>query len=202
MNEHKTFQQEVRDWVVHCFGETVADDIATRCFRFFEEAGELCQSLGMRKEDANKLVDYVWSRPVGEPRQEIGGVMVTLAALATPAKLNMFLDGWAELARVNQPEITEKIRAKQKSKAAIGLGADPIPGHSDLGKIVTLQTALTAAPGFYLPQRSFWRIVGTRSDEYGRHWLVEHQTNELAPERIVGIYALPCSLCTEPRDEA
>lgn len=198
-----TYQQQVRQWVLHCFGQQVADDIATRCFRFFEEAGELCQALGMRKEDALKLVEYTWNRPPGEPRQEMGGVMVTLAALATPAGIIMEREGWSELARIMLPAVTEKIRAKQQAKAAIGLGADPIPGN--VGKYVTLGMAVeTAMPeaqpegGFamvrgWLPQQSVWRVLREQPDS----WIVQSEGSG-----IMGEYQLPKTLCSVPRDKA
>jgi hypothetical protein len=199
---HKDYQEAVREWVVYCFGEKVADDIATRCFRFFEEAGELCQSLGMRKEDALKLVEYTWGRPVGEPVQELGGVMVTLAALATPAQLHMELAGTAELARcwLN----SDKIRAKQASKAKLGLGESPLPGCSEAMKFVTLHLALEtlmpeaqAGGGFqlvrgWLPQQSIWQIVG----EQGNSWLAQNMSHG-----IMGQYALPKHVCSTPRDK-
>lgn len=198
--DDKDFQRSVRIWVEHCFGETVADDIATRCFRFFEEAGELCQALGMRKEDALKLVEYTWGRPKGEPLQELGGAMVTLAALATPAGMLMYEAGWLELGRCW--DNTEKIRAKQKAKAQIGLGADPIPGN--VGKYVTLLMALaTVMPealpegGFgmtegWLPQQSTWQIIYEIEDA----WIAQNVSNG-----IMGQYALPKRICSEPREK-
>src|SRR5579872_2306460 len=77
----ETFQQHVEPWLLACFGEQIAADTVERNHRFFEEAAELVQACGMPKHEAHQLVEYVYGRPVGEPNQEAGGVMVTLAAL-------------------------------------------------------------------------------------------------------------------------
>ncbi|MFX5747833.1 hypothetical protein ABTE19_23195, partial [Acinetobacter baumannii] len=75
-------------------------DLPERNHRFFEEATELVQSTGMTQSEAHQLVDYVYGRPVGEPVQEVGGVMVTLAALCLAAKMDMHAAGETELARI------------------------------------------------------------------------------------------------------
>lgn len=111
-----SFQARVRPWLVECFGEQIASDRVERNHRFFEESTELVQSCGMTREDAHALVDYVYGRPAGEPAQEMGGVMVTLAALGLANGLDMRADGEAELARICEPSVMEKIRAKQASK--------------------------------------------------------------------------------------
>jgi hypothetical protein len=76
----RTFQQDVANWMDTCFGTPRPYD---RKFRFLEEALELAQACECSKEDVLQLVNYVYSRPTGPLRQEIGGVMVTLAALCS-----------------------------------------------------------------------------------------------------------------------
>jgi NTP pyrophosphatase (non-canonical NTP hydrolase) len=87
-----------------------------RAYRFFEEAGELFQAVGMTQEDAYKVVDYVYGRPKGVISQEIGGVMITLLALA--AQQNQCVDTSMrdEYERIIRPEIKAKIRQKQLAK--------------------------------------------------------------------------------------
>ncbi len=82
--------------------------------RFLEEALELAQSFGCSNKDAHELVDYVFSRDVGQPEQEVGGVMVTLAALCSNAEIDMNGAGNQELER-NWSRI-DAIRSKQASK--------------------------------------------------------------------------------------
>jgi len=113
------YQVRVRDWVLRCFGPVIANDMTERGFRFLEEALELVQSSGTTKEQALALVDYVYSRPTGEQGQEVGGVMVTLAALCSAACVDMQAAGERELSRVDTPETTAKIRRKQASKRGV-----------------------------------------------------------------------------------
>lgn len=87
-----------------------------RSYRFFEEAAELFQAMNMSKEDALKVVDYVYGRPIGEVPQEFGGVMVTLLALAAHKDVDVGKCLETEYHRIVSPEIQEKIRLKQQSK--------------------------------------------------------------------------------------
>ncbi|WP_198361666.1 hypothetical protein [Burkholderia ubonensis] len=112
--EAVAFQSRVQPWLLECFGAEIASDRAERNHRFLEEALELVQACGCTASDAHQLVDYTFSRPLGEPTQEIGGVMVTLAALSLANGLDMYSAAEAELARVWTK--IEQIRAKQAAK--------------------------------------------------------------------------------------
>lgn len=112
-----TFQQRVAPWMQECFGPVVAADKVERFDRFIEEAFELAQSCGYDRGRITALIDYVWSRPLGEPTQELGGVMTTLAALALAHGLDMHAAADTELARISQPAVIDKIRRKQAAKA-------------------------------------------------------------------------------------
>lgn len=90
--------------------------------RFIEEALELVQANGITKEECLQLVDYVYGRPAGEPKQEIGGVMTTLATLCFAYEFDMTECGEVELARCW--ENIDKIRAKQALKPK----NSPLPG--------------------------------------------------------------------------
>lgn len=121
--QRAAFQTRVAPWVVECFGQTITGDKQERNHRFLEEALELVQACGGTAGDSHELVDYVFGRPVGEKSQEVGGVMVTLAALCHANHLNMHQAGETELDRISQPEVMGRIRSKQKAKPAIG----PLP---------------------------------------------------------------------------
>lgn len=110
------FQAMTRSWVELCFGRQIADDPVERGDRLAEEVLELLQAVGYDRRRIFALVDYVWSRPVGEPEQEVGGVMVTLAAFCAAHGIDMRLAGETELLRILSPEIIEKIRGKQAKK--------------------------------------------------------------------------------------
>lgn len=113
----KEIQTLVWEWCEETF-----DGIAAwrtdkeRAYRFLEESVELFQAVGMEKEDALAVVDYVFGRPKGELTQEIGGTMVTLLALAAHLGLDVNDALLEEYKRIIRPDVQQKIRAKQKSK--------------------------------------------------------------------------------------
>ncbi|MBV2148082.1 hypothetical protein KRZ98_07250 [Sphingobium sp. AS12] len=109
-----SYQKRVEEWLEACFPVEVRSDRTERTHRFLEEALELAQANGCSQDDAVALVDYVFGRPKGDPKQEVGGVMVTLASLCSASEIHMDKAGDAELAR-NWDRI-EAIRAKQQSK--------------------------------------------------------------------------------------
>lgn len=111
------FQGRVKDWMLACFGEAIAGDKTERNHRFLEESLELVQALGCTQSEAHKLVCYVFERPSGEPAQEVGGVMVTLAALCSASGLDMQGASERELDRIwgNIPQIRAKQAAKPKT---------------------------------------------------------------------------------------
>ena len=124
-----SFQNRVGEWMHACFGPAISCDKVERNFRFLEEALELVQALGCSRDEALALVDYVWSRPAGQPRQEVGGVMVTLAALCNAQDHRTRMDecGSDELERCYQK--IEKIRAKHAAKP-VGIRM-ALPGDPD-----------------------------------------------------------------------
>ena len=109
-----TYRERIHAFMLACFGEEIARDIVERNHRFLEESLELVQSTGCAASEAHQLVDYVFGRPVGEPHQECGGVVVTLAALCNAAGIDMEKAGEDELHRVNSK--IDVIRAKQAGK--------------------------------------------------------------------------------------
>lgn len=123
------FQSRVAGWMLDCFTPEIAADKLERADRFCEEALELVQTMpDFTKDRAHALVDYVFSREVGERGQEVGGVMVTLAALCGPCDLDMTAEAEREYARISAPAVIEKIRAKHTSKPTGS--ALPIPQPS------------------------------------------------------------------------
>lgn len=110
------YQLKVMQWMMECFGAKIANDKTERNFRFMEESLELVQAAGMTKEQCLALVEYTYSRPVGELGQEVGGVSVTLAALCNAHQIEIKDEAEKELARIYQPEVMVKIREKQAAK--------------------------------------------------------------------------------------
>lgn len=132
------FQDRVQPYMMACFGPEISADKIERNHRFLEEALELVQSIGCTADEAHQLVDYVFGRPVGEPSQEVGGVMVTLAALCLANNLNMHEAGETELTRIWTK--VEAIRAKQAAKPKHSplpqAATIPVPAHEEVQKPV------------------------------------------------------------------
>jgi len=120
----RDFQTRIMKWMLDCFGVEIAADTEIRNYRFLEEALELVQACGCTRERALELVDYTYNRPVGEPGQEVGGVMVTLGALCAANKIDMGSEAERELTRIQDPVMIAKIRKKQQSK----VGKSALPG--------------------------------------------------------------------------
>lgn len=110
----KPLQSRVQPWMMACFGPEISADKLERSDRFIEEALELVQSGDYPKERVLALVDYVYGRDKGEMPQEVGGVMITLAAFCLAHDIDMHEAGETELARIWAK--VEKIRAKQAAK--------------------------------------------------------------------------------------
>ncbi len=119
------FQERVRPWLKACFGVEIMNDKVERNHRFLEEALELTQAGGCTADDAHKLVDYVYGRPKGRIKQEVGGVMVTLAALCLAHKINLHDLAEMELQRVWTK--VDVIRAKHDRKPT----GTPLPGATE-----------------------------------------------------------------------
>lgn len=108
------FQARVQPWMMACFGAEIAGDKLERGDRLLEEVLELLQSGDYPPERVAALTAYVYGRPVGEPSQEVGGVMVTLAAYCLAHGLDMHEAAEVELSRIWTK--VETIRAKQAAK--------------------------------------------------------------------------------------
>ena len=74
-------------------------DKIVRAARFIEEAAELVQAVGLPKDHVLRALDYVYSRPAGEPAQEMGGVSNTQYALAGALGLSVAVCEDKEIAR-------------------------------------------------------------------------------------------------------
>lgn len=119
-----TFQDRVVPWLTSCFSSEIIESTKERGYRFLEEAVELVQAGGLNLKECLDIVAYVYSRPIGDLNQEVGGTMVTLAAFCHTHKLDMHDLAQVELDRCWQN--IDKIREKQKTKPqAISVAAQP-----------------------------------------------------------------------------
>jgi len=83
------YQERVESWMFKTFGQEITYDKKERSHRFAEEAMELLQATGYTKEELQNMIDYVYDRPVGEIKQEVGGTIHCLSALCTAHSIVM-----------------------------------------------------------------------------------------------------------------
>lgn len=81
-------QAIVVDWGRRAFGPDHMADMIVRAARFFEEAAELVQAIGLPPEHAMRAFNHVYGREPGKISQEVGGVGVTLMALCDAVGLS------------------------------------------------------------------------------------------------------------------
>ncbi len=117
-------RNRVQRFVERTWGPRSAGSRWERSICVTEEAIELAQAEGHKKELILALVERVFSRPLGNPTQEYAGVGVTwLIGTSTTALDPMELLEW-EIHRIE--EIDPLIfRTKQSEKAKLGFGLPP-----------------------------------------------------------------------------
>lgn len=169
------FQQRVQPWLMACFGEMIAGDREERNHRFLEEALELVQACGCTASEAHQLVDYVHGRDIGEPAQEVGGVMVTLAALCLANGLDMHANGETELTRIWTK--VEAIRAKQAAKPK----HSPLPQATQQPREAIAREALETIAGAY----DKWDPDGMYASS------ALHQASKVAKDAILALAIKP-----------
>jgi hypothetical protein len=117
----KEIQQRNKEWIIQVFGQAAFESTLERCYRAFEEMTELCQACGFDKDNAQKIIDYVYARPAGDPASEVGGAFLSFTAFVE----NLGLDAGEELAkemtRVQEPEIIERCRQRFLEKTLAGV---------------------------------------------------------------------------------
>jgi hypothetical protein len=108
-------QKEVAEWCAAAFGDEHARCVPHRGIRMLEEALETAQAAGCHRDMVHKLVDYVFDRPPGELRQEIGGLGLTILALAEAAGISADIEERRELERVESKPL-EHFRKRNQVK--------------------------------------------------------------------------------------
>ena len=93
-------QLAVALWAIECFGEVEARDVPQRAIRLLEEAVELAQAAHIGEHIVHHLVQFVYGRPIGEVKQEVGGVSCTLLALCAALDTSADMLEQAEVVRV------------------------------------------------------------------------------------------------------
>ena len=111
-------------WIVFSFGWEIFRDKHERGRRFLEEAVELNQAMGVSHEDALRIVNHVYSRPVGKVEQEMGGVGITLLGLCGAMSLDFEALTERELDRVLALP-ADHFRKRNVLKAQAGIAMMP-----------------------------------------------------------------------------
>lgn len=126
-------QLDAYRWGIRAFGVVHMTSRPQRAVRFLEEAVEAYQAAGADKEMAHRLVDYVFSRPVGDLAQELGGCGLTLLLFAQAADMSADQCEARELARVLSKPASEFARRNQdKNEAGFAVAAGYTVTHVSL----------------------------------------------------------------------
>lgn len=112
-------QAMITNWARMAFGEAEATGIPQRGLRLLEEAIETFQACGGNEAIAHQLVKHVFERPPGQVGQELGGVAVTVLALAAAAELSADEEECREIHRVLSKPLRE-FTERNASKNAAG----------------------------------------------------------------------------------
>lgn len=113
-------QTQIKTWVVTRLGPK-AMRVHERGMRSYEENTELFQALKGTREEAHRIVDHVFDKPVGDPLQELGGCGLTLLACAEALDFDLGVAIQAELDRIFLLPI-EKFQKRQAQNVVDGIG--------------------------------------------------------------------------------
>lgn len=119
-------QKRVVEWCAAAFGTEHQASVPQRGLRMLEEAIEAYQALDGSPEAAHKLIDYIYAKEPGKLFQELGGLGITVLALAAAADLSADDAEKAELARVLSKPL-EWFYARNEAKNAAGFDATAFP---------------------------------------------------------------------------
>lgn len=110
----------IAEWATDRFGYEVLMDRRERAARLVEEAIELAQAEGVPDIRCINILRRVYARPVGEPKQEAGGVGVCWIAYCHAASMLPLSIVEEEVSRIEGLP-AEVSRAKHDAKVAAGL---------------------------------------------------------------------------------
>lgn len=124
-------QIQVARWCAAAFGKEHQASLLQRGLRHAEEAIEAAQAAGAPEAQVAALVPYIYARPPGALRQELGGSGLTLLALAAAAHESADQAEADELARVlSKPLSHFAARNQAKNDAGFDALAYPTGGVS------------------------------------------------------------------------
>lgn len=168
------FQKRAQAWFDACFVDKGATyGLDERAFRMLEEALEVFQACGLKQDDVTKLADYVFSRPVGELDDELGGLLVCISLLASAHNSTL---GYLTTSALNRNwQNIAKIRGKYDVKPA----NTPLPGAGP-----TMPTIHPIRPGEVMKNNT-WYICTFKNDPGQTMFLSQYSyTTQLSPREI------------------
>lgn len=112
-------QERVYTWIVKTFGKKVAKP-QERALRLVEEAVEAAQAVDVDVEIILATIRFVYEKPKGNIAQEIGGIGVTLLALAASLNISAHDEEGREAERVMKMD-PEHFRKRHNIKAKAGI---------------------------------------------------------------------------------
>lgn len=118
-----TAQQYVWSWLERTFPEGVRVSREERALRLLEEALEFAQAAGIPAVQAKLLADMVYSKPTGDPDEEVVDALVCVLAAATQANIDLDSDFMEKMRAVYAARPV--ILAKWQHKRAAGLTSFP-----------------------------------------------------------------------------
>jgi len=119
-------QTTVAEWCAAAFGADHQASVPQRGLRMLEEAIEAYQATAGNAGTAHKLIDYIFAKEPGELVQELGGLGVTVLALAAAAGLSADEAETREVNRVLSKPL-EWFHARNKVKNDAGFDATAYP---------------------------------------------------------------------------
>ena len=112
----KELQEKVGDWIAGTCGYEVLANKQERNARFFEEAVEFVQTRQMTVAEMIAIILDKMTKPVGEPKQEAGGVIITFLGACESGNIDAQEAFDQEWNRVQPMEVRNRIAAKSALK--------------------------------------------------------------------------------------
>lgn len=116
----KHLQALANSWAIRAFGTAHVANSKICALRLLEEAIELAQAEGVLRCMVDHCVEVVYSRPVGDANQEIGGVLMTSAVYCGCKGLDLEEALRIELDRVLAKPL-EQFAKRNQEKIDLGL---------------------------------------------------------------------------------
>lgn len=98
-----------------------------RSMRLLEEALELAQAEDVTRQDAETILAQVYAKPKGYSYNELGGVLVTMAAYAGTQRWDLENVFMLEFTRIMDPVVMERVRNRNLSGDKIGFHPEESP---------------------------------------------------------------------------